>query len=413
MTKGQTKVTIVGGGVAALEALIALRRIAQERVALELVTPTPEWAYQPLAVAEPFGLGEATRYDLVRVARDHAATMHLAGVQAVRPDDHELVTWDGRTLGYELLLLAIGARAQTGLPGSVMIKGPGYTGRFRTVLRDLEARRIRRVAFAVPAGASWPLPLYELALMTAAHVGERRLRHVELTIVTPEDEPLELFGSAASEAMRELLGERGVALHLRRYPAAVEGAQLRFVPEGSIGADRVVSLPQLIGPSLPGVREDADGFIPTDLHGLVRGERDVYAAGDATTCPIKQGGIATQQADAAAEAIAARLGADVEPEPFRPVLRGMLLTGKAPRFLRTDLSGTAGDSSTVSDQALWWPPNKIAGRWLAPYLALAHDELETPSGVPVDTDLSGVKSRRVIARDRAGHAVAVRSGADT
>ena len=226
--------TIVGGGVAALEALIALRRIAQERVALELVTPTPEWAYQPLAVAEPFGLGEATRYDLVRVARDHGATMHLAGVQAVRPDDHELVTWDGRTLGYELLLLAIGARAQTGIPGSVTIKGPGYTGRFRTMLRDLEGRRIRRVAFAVPAGASWPLPLYELALMTAAHVAEQRLRHVELTIVTPEEEPLELFGPAASKAMRELLGERGVALHTHALPRGRGGRQLRLVPEGSV-----------------------------------------------------------------------------------------------------------------------------------------------------------------------------------
>ncbi len=208
--------------------------------------------------------------------------------------------------------------------------------------------------------------------------------------------------------MRELLGERGVALQTTRYPAAVEGAQLRLVPEGSVAADRVVSLPQLIGPSLPGLRHDAAGFIPTDLHGLVRGERDVYAAGDATTCPIKQGGIATQQADAAAEAIAARLGADVEPEPFRPVLRGMLLTGKTPRFLRADVSGTGGDSSTVSDQALWWPPNKIAGRWLAPYLALAHDELEAPSGVPVDSDLSAIKWRRIIGRNREGQATALR-----
>ena len=83
------------------------------------------------------------------------------------------------------------------------------------------------------------------------------------------------------------------------------------------------------------------GFIPTDLHGLVEGELDVYAAGDATTCPIKQGGVATQQADAAAEAIAARLGAPVEPQPFRPVLRGLLLTGGEPRYMRAEVSGGA------------------------------------------------------------------------
>jgi sulfide:quinone oxidoreductase len=397
MTRARTQVTIVGGGVAALEAMIALRRIAEERVAIELITPTPEWAYRPLAVAEPFGLGEAGRYDLVRIARDHGAAMHLAGVQAVRPEAHQLLTWDGRTLGYELLLLAIGARPTTSIQGTVTVQGPGYTSRFRTLLRQLEKRRIHRVAFAVPAGASWPLPLYELALMTAAHVAKRGLRRVELSLVTPETEPLELFGPAASQVAQELLSEAGVALHAGRYPTGMGGRELLLIPEGSIPADRVVSLPRLRGPFLHGLPHDPDGFIPTDLHGLVDGQLDVYAAGDATTCPIKQGGVATQQADAAAEAIAKRAGADVEPRPFRPVLRGMLLTGATPRYLRADVSGATGDSSSASEHALWWPPSKIAGRWLAPYLALNHEELEAPPGVAVNAELSAVKWRGVVA----------------
>jgi sulfide:quinone oxidoreductase len=410
MREKHTKVTIVGGGVAALEAMIALRHLAEERVTIELVTPTPEWSYRPMAVAEPFGLGEAKRYDLVRIARDHGAALHLAGVQAVRPDAHELLTWDGRTLEYELLLLAIGARPETALPGSVTVQGPGYTGRFRTVLQQLEQRRIRRVAFAVPAGASWPLPLYELALMTAAHVAKRELRGVELSLVTPEEEPLEIFGPAASKAARELLADRGVTLHTGRYASDVREHELLVVPAGSVAADRVVSLPRLRGPFLPGLPHDPEGFIPTDVHGLVAGEGDVYAAGDATTCPVKQGGVATQQADAAAEAIAARAGADVDPRPFRPILRGMLLTGAAPRYLRADVSGAAGDSSSASDQALWWPPSKIAGHWLAPYLALGNEELEAPPGVAVDTDLSAIKWRAMIGRDREGKATLVHGG---
>src|SRR5919108_633858 len=393
MTNGTTRVTIVGGGVAALEAMIALRRLAEERVRIELVTPTAEWSSRPLAVAEPFGLGKATRYDLVKVARDHSAALHLAGVQAVRSEAHELLTWDGRTLDYELLLVAVGAQPTTSLPGSVTVRGPGYTGRFRTLLHELEARRIKNVAFAVPPGASWPLPLYELALMTAAHVAERGLRPVELSPVTPEEEPLELFGPAASGAVRELLGERGVVLHTSRYPADVRDRELTFVPRGSVPADRVVSLPRLRGPFLPGLPHDAEGFIPTDVHGLVAGERDVYAAGDATACPVKQGGVA-------AEAVAARAGYNVVPRPFRPILRGMLLTGAAPRYLRADVSGTAGDSSTASDQALWWPPSKIAGHWLAPYLALGIEELEAPPGVAVDTDLTAIKWRAMGGRDR-------------
>jgi sulfide:quinone oxidoreductase len=400
-------VTIVGGGVAALEAMIALRHLAEERVAIELITPTPAWTYRPLAVAEPFGLGKATQFDLVRIARDHDARMHLAGIQAVRPEQRELLTWDGRTLDYQVLLVAIGAQPSVALAGSVTVKGPGYTGRFRTVLRELEKGRIRRVAFAVPGGTSWPLPLYELALMTASHCRRLGLRRVELSLVTPEQEPLELFGRTASEAVRALLAERGIELNTRRYPAAVGGPGLATVPGDTIAADRVVSLPRLRGPSLPGLPHDAEGFIPTDLHCVVEGVADVYAAGDATNFAIKQGGIATQQADAAADAIAARAGAGVTPRPFKPVLRGLLLTGGEPRYLRADVSGAAGDVSAASADVLWWPPSKIAGRWLAPYLAANSDELKPPDGVAVDSDLTQLKWRAMIGRERDGRAAMV------
>jgi sulfide:quinone oxidoreductase len=387
---------IAGGGVAALEALMALHELAGDRINLQLVTPTPEFAYRPLAVAEPFGLGEARRYDVVRMAADHRAAVHIAGINGVDTAAHHVVTWDGRELPYDLLLVAVGARATTSIPGSVTIQGPGFTGRFRTVLRELDERRIRHVAFAVPPGASWPLPLYELALMTATHVAERGLRKVRLSLVTPEHDPLELFGTPASQTVRELLEERGVELHVSRYPSGFEDGTLSLVPDDSLAADRVVSLPTLMGPHLAGLRADPAGFIPVDLHGLVRGEQDVYAAGDATNSAIKQGGLATQQADAAAEAIAARAGADVDPQPFRPVLRGLLLTGATPRYMRAEVSGGRGEDWRVSDHALWWPPSKIAGKRLAPYLALRHDELETePDGLRVDVEVPATEDGAV------------------
>ena len=394
------KVMIVGGGVAGLEAVIALRGLAEDRVAIELVSPTPEFAYRPLAVAEPFGWGDARRYDIVRIAADHGAALHLAGLDTVQPEGRLIKTWDGRALAYDVLLVAIGAQPTVAIPGSVTITGPGYTSRFRTVLRELEERRIRRVVFAVPPATSWPLPLYELVLMTAARVAERGLRKVELVLVTPESEALELFGSAASAAVRELLDQRGVTTHTAHYATGFSGGELALTGGGSLPAERVVSLPRLRGPELPGLPRDPEGFIPVDLHGLVQGETDVYAAGDATTSPLKQGGVATQQADAAAEAIAARAGADIDPQPFRPVLRGMLLTGSSPRFMRAEVSGGRGERWEVSEHALWWPPGKIAGRWLAPYLALRHDELEeAPAGLPVEVSLDqpAVRRRGIIA----------------
>jgi sulfide:quinone oxidoreductase len=92
----------------------------------------------------------------------------------------------------------------------------------------------------------------------------------------------------------------------------------------------------------------------------------VYGAGDATQLRPKQCGLAAQQADAVAAAIAADVGADVKPMPFRPVLRGLLLTGFVPRYLRSD---TSTGASVIDTEALRWPPAKIVGRYLAPFLA--------------------------------------------
>jgi sulfide:quinone oxidoreductase len=91
-----------------------------------------------------------------------------------------------------------------------------------------------------------------------------------------------------------------------------------------------VSVPVLEGPALAGLPADSRGYLPVDANGRVAGIAGVYAAGDATSFPVKQGGLATQQADAAAAAVAADLGLGPDPEPFQPVMRGLLLTGGAP-----------------------------------------------------------------------------------
>jgi sulfide:quinone oxidoreductase len=127
-----------------------------------------------------------------------------------------------------------------------------------------------------------------------------------------------------------------------------------------------VTQPRLAGPRPRGIPCERDGFIPTDAHGCVHGVEHVFAAGDATTFPVRQGGVAAQQADAVAQVIAASVGADIEPQPLRPVLRGLLLTGSSPRYLRADISSGA---CSFSRQSLWWPPTKLAAPYLAPYLA--------------------------------------------
>jgi sulfide:quinone oxidoreductase len=116
-----------------------------------------------------------------------------------------------------------------------------------------------------------------------------------------------------------------------------------------------------------GVPSTPDGYLDCDQHGRVRSTPGVWAAGDGTLQPIKQGGLAAQQADAAAADIARQAGASTRPRPFRPVLRGLLRTAEGPLYLRRSLAVEDG-GETVSHDPLWWPPSKVASRRLSAYL---------------------------------------------
>jgi sulfide:quinone oxidoreductase len=129
-----------------------------------------------------------------------------------------------------------------------------------------------------------------------------------------------------------------------------------------------VALPELHGPAIPGLPADPGGFLPIDEHARIVGAPGFYAAGDGTNFPIKHGGLGAQQADAAAEHIAAAAGVDLEPEPFHPVIRGKLITGDESLNLQADIGGGAGEGRSSLD-SLWWPPQKIAGKYLAAMLA--------------------------------------------
>jgi sulfide:quinone oxidoreductase len=381
------RVVIAGGGVAALEALLALRRLAEGLVSVELLSAEPQFWYRPLAVAEPFGLGNVHGLDLGTVADECGAALILDSLSAVDDDAHVATTSSGSRLEYDALLIAVGASPVAAVPGAFTFRGPADTDVFQRFLSEVAAGE--RIGFTVPGSVAWPLPLYELALQTAVHF-ERLPLAVDTAIVTHEHEPLELFGPDAVEAITKLVGERGIELVTDRYPVAFVGGMLSLTPEGHLEADRVVTLPQLEGPAIDGVPTDGRGFIPTDPSGYVRGLTDVFAAGDATTFPIKQGGLATQQAGAAAEEIASMAGAEVEPQPFRPVLRGLILTGGAPFFARAELTG-GGSAFESGGEALWWPPGKIVGRHLAPFLAERTGTILGPApceGISVDTDLS-------------------------
>ncbi|MQA76399.1 MAG: hypothetical protein GEU88_19090 [Solirubrobacterales bacterium] len=382
---------VAGGGVAALEAILALRELVGRRAQIDLLAPNPEFVYRPLAAVEPFGLGEVQTISIDQIAADIGFVPHRDLLESVDPGRSAVITAGGCELVYDALLVAVGARAETALPGALTYSGPESNDELRALLDSLRAGNLRRLIFAVPPLARWALPLYELAVLTARYARREGIA-ADLLLVTPEAEPLELFGPRASEGVRQLLAIEGVGLHPSVAPAAVRDGELRLASGEALEADAIVALPRFLAPPIPGLPQGPNGFVGTDGFMRVDGLSGVWAAGDITWFPIKQGGLAAQQADAAASGIANRLDPAVEMRPFTPVLRGALMTGWTPHYLRAPLRRPA-EGSAGTTAPLWWPPSKVAGRLLAPYLGRLRDvEPASPPledlGSPTETSLA-------------------------
>ena len=390
MISGPLNVVVAGGGVAALETVLALRALAEDRVTIDVLAPDEAFTYRPLEVGGPFRLGNPRRYSLAAIAESHGATLHQDTLHRVDWERRIATGSSGEMHTYDALVVAVGARPEPALPGALTYTGRRDAPELRHVLGELRSGAASSVAFVVPYGASWPLPVYELALLTAAEVHDAPT-NPRILLVTPEQRPLELFGRPAGDEIAKLLLASGIEFHGSARPVRVAGDELLLAGDaGALPADRVVALPRLVGRRIRGLPPSRhDGFIATDGHGRVFGAEGVWAAGDIADYRVKQGGLAAQQADAVAQDIAAVAGAPVAPQPFEPVLRGLLLTGATPRYLR---GGRAPGVDAASDHALWWPPSKIAARYLSAYLGAAQDHSllgpdAAPGSVPIEVRL--------------------------
>ncbi len=371
-----SRVLIAGGGVAALEAAIALQDLAGDRAEVAMYSPREDFIYRPYAVAAPYRQSPEMRYELSRLAERCGAALHRASIGSVDPTGQRARTHDGQEVAYDHLIVATGTRLLAGVSGAVTFWGVPEDPKVEDVIGELRAGKLQRIAFAMPGGGSWTLPLYELALLADSELSKAGVE-ASIVIVTPEEAPLGVFGRAVSERVGGLLSSRGIEVRSAATPVKFLDGRLTFSPGGAVEADAVISLPRMEGRRIAGVPHDPDGFIAVDGQGRIRGIQHAFAAGDVTSFPVKQGGLATQQADAAAEQIAAELGCEVSAEPLDPVLRGVLWTGGEPLFLSGHLSGGRGEGSQVGTEPPWVGAieGKLVGRYLGPFLA------ELPAGV--------------------------------
>jgi sulfide:quinone oxidoreductase len=362
------EVLIAGGGVAALEGALALRNLAGDRVAIRVISPRSDFVYRPMTVREPFSFGRAQRHPVEQVVRDVGGEVVADAVAKIDPAARSVRTESGAELSYDALLVALGATARARYEHATTIDDRRLDDQLHGLIQDVEDGYVKRLAFVIPPRMAWPLPVYELALMTATRAYDSNVE-MTITVLTPEEAPLAVFGGGASHAVAELLSERRIDVITSAYCEIPQPGRIEISPGArTVEADRVIALPELEGPALPGLPSDDDGFIPIDVECRIRGLEREFAAGDATEFTIKHGGIAAQQADTAATAIAAMAGAPVERTAFRPTIRGILLTGGKPRYLQAHITGGHGFSSEISEEPSWDPPAKISAKYLAPYL---------------------------------------------
>ena len=362
------RVVIAGGGVAALETAFALNDLAPDRTDVTVLAPSADFVYRPMTVREPFAYGAARRYPLEPIVRDAGARLLTGELGWVDPDRQTIHTKDDEPIEYDALMLALGAKPVPHYTHALTIDDRRMDETLHGLIQDVEGGYLKSLAFVSPGRMAWPLPLYELALMTAARAYDAQIE-LAVTIVTPEDAPLAIFGSAASGAVSALLEKAGIEVIASAYAEIPAEGELVINPsDRRLQVDRVIALPELYGPSIRGIPLGDHGFIRVNPHGHVPDVGPIYAAGDAIDFPIKHGGLGSQEADTAAQSIALQAGAAVTPEPFHPVVHGILFTGGKPLYLTAQITGGQGFSSEVSDTPTWSPPSKIAARYLAPYL---------------------------------------------
>jgi sulfide:quinone oxidoreductase len=370
---------VAGGGVAALEACLALRSLAGELVHVTLVAPDAWFVHR-----RSRGTG---RLRLAAFADDIGAELIVDRVTAVDAERRRAHTGASGELTYDALVLAVGA-----------VPGPGPAGAVPGGVTAGQA--VASVAFVVPPGPCWSADVYDEAVHAA--VVRRRDRPVLLTLVTPEAAPMAICGGRVALQVGQTLAEHGIRVLASTYVRSIDREGLVLVPGGArLRADHVVTVPRLAGHRLSGLPHDSGGFVPVDTFGRVRGAEGVFAAGDCTTVPPKHASLAAEQADVAAAVIAAEAGAPVRPAPFKPILR-CLLPARLRWYVEAPLTGGQGDATRVSPLPRWPSATDFGSLYLSPYLGSVEDAATARGGRTGDASVDNARSalRRLRARTR-------------
>ena len=391
-------VCVVGAGTAGLEGLLAAREQLGAGAELRLIAPEHEFRYRPTSPGSLFRPARERGLAIADLVAEVGATWVADRADIIYEAERNLLTRDGDTVDFDFLLLAIGARSKRALrQGHVWERGadPGFLDQ---IIDGIAAGEVRSVAVAVPRGARWPIPAYELALILAWTATGT---DAQVTLLTAEEKPLSALGRDATDAVTRELDAAGVEVvtgvevidESERNAQTPQLAEVLLVPEepadeadvligkpsdpagvqfgtGSAAEfERLISLPTVVGPFINGVATDAVGLIEVDEALKVCGSERVWAAGGCIAAALEHSALSARQADAAVAAIAAAIAGKAPAGSTRsseaPELTGILLTGAREQWLAENPIGTHEPST----RCLWWPPGRAVGHMLAQRIA--------------------------------------------
>ena len=314
------RIVILGGGTGGTMTANRLRRRFNEDAAeIHVVDRDDLHVYQPGLLFVPFG---RTRLDEIvrprrRQLRD-GILFHETEAAWVELDRNEVVLLDGDTLGYDVLVIATGARLQPeeteGLTGpgwnerAFTFYDPGGAAGLRRALERFDGGRL--VVNLVDMPIKCPVAPLEFAFLADWHLRERGIRNrTELVYATPLDSAFTKPTCAAHLSF--LLEEKDVELVTEFAAGEVDGigGKLTSYDGRELAFDLLVTVPLHGGAAYversPGLG-DALGFVPTDRATLqTQAAPNVFALGDATDVPTSKAGSVTHfEAEILAENVA-------------------------------------------------------------------------------------------------------------